>query len=573
MSRSMSRLSKRGCPRSDDRGIHGQRRRRGSRAATRQNKTKEQTVGRGFFAGTMWGALVGLLAVALATQLTVRRELSFPEPQAAALDVPGGSEFDQARPETEPVVPTVEAPPAQADAPVASADAPSAAESPRQTEAPSVGVATADPERAGQEAPAAPPAAEPPSERPAIPALDAALPAPPDAVAQLVAPMSEGAANVAPSGPDPATATGEVASLGQSAEPMSAPSVETESAAAPPAPALSDPPAAPAPAPDADPGTGNEIAAALPDTGSDAPPAGTPAEAPSAPATETTAPAPPSGTSPPEPSALDDTGLPQVGFSGASGVKVNRLPTIGDGEDEPVSEEVAGDASAPEVDPDAPPLVRHAVPFENPDLAPVLAIVLLHDDPVAPGPATGLDLPAQVSFAVDAGLLEAGSIADAYRDAGREIVLVPTLPPGAAPSDVEVALEVNLATVTEAVAVMDRPDSGFQSERAAVAQVVDAISQTGHGLVTFPRGLNTAQQLAERAGVPSRLVFRVFETGNADAVLRTLDQAAFRARQEGVVILVGEAEPATVGAIRSWIEGNGDEQVVFAPISAALTAK
>ena len=562
-------------------------------------------MGRGFFAGTMWGALVGLLAVALATQLTVRRELSFPEPQAAALDVPGGSEFDQARPETEPVVPTVEAPPAQAepvevaepepedtaapradiapaDAPVASADAPSAAESPRQTEAPSVGVATADPERAGQEAPAAPPAAEPPSERPAIPALDAALPAPPDAVAQLVAPMSEGAANVAPSGPDPATATGEVASLGQSAEPMSAPSVETESAAAPPAPppsdplappapALSDPPAAPAP--DADPGTGNEIAAALPDTGSDARPAGTPAEAPSAPATETTAPAPPSGTSPPEPSALDDTGLPQVGFSGASGVKVNRLPTIGDGEDEPVSEEVAGDASAPEVDPDAPPLVRHAVPFENPDLAPVLAIVLLHDDPVAPGPATGLDLPAQVSFAVDAGLLEAGSIADAYRDAGREIVLVPTLPPGAAPSDVEVALEVNLATVTEAVAVMDRPDSGFQSERAAVAQVVDAISQTGHGLVTFPRGLNTAQQLAERAGVPSRLVFRVFETGNADAVLRTLDQAAFRARQEGVVILVGEAEPATVGAIRSWIEGNGDEQVVFAPISAALTAE
>jgi len=544
----------------------------------------------------MWGALVGLLAVALATQLTVRRELSFPEPQAAALDVPGGSEFDQARPETEPVVPTVEAPPAQAepvevaepepedtaapradiapaDAPVASADAPSAAESPRQTEAPSVGVATADPERAGQEAPAAPPAAEPPSERPAIPALDAALPAPPDVVAQPVAPLSEGAANVAPSGPDPATATGEVASLGESAEPMSAPSVETESAAAPPAPALSDPPAAPAPAPDADPGTGNEIAAALPDTGSDAPPAGTPAEAPSAPATETTAPAPPSGTSPPEPSALDDTGLPQVGFSGASGVKVNRLPTIGDGEDEPVSEEVAGDASAPEVDPDAPPLVRHAVPFENPDLAPVLAIVLLHDDPVAPGPATGLDLPAQVSFAVDAGLLEAGSIADAYRDAGREIVLVPTLPPGAAPSDVEVALEVNLATVTEAVAVMDRPDSGFQSERAAVAQVVDAISQTGHGLVTFPRGLNTAQQLAERAGVPSRLVFRVFETGNADAVLRTLDQAAFRARQEGVVILVGEAEPATVGAIRSWIEGNGDEQVVFAPISAALTAE
>jgi polysaccharide deacetylase 2 family uncharacterized protein YibQ len=173
---------------------------------------------------------------------------------------------------------------------------------------------------------------------------------------------------------------------------------------------------------------------------------------------------------------------------------------------------------------------------------------------------------------VDAGLLEAGAIADAYRAAGREIVLVPTLPPGAAPADVEVALQVNFDVIPEAVALMDLPDGGFQAERQAVAQVVAAISATGHGLVTFPRGLNMAQQMADRAGVPARPVFRMLEAGDTDAALRTLDQAAFRARQEGTVILVGEAEPATVEAIRRWAEANRAGDVLFAPISAALSA-
>jgi polysaccharide deacetylase 2 family uncharacterized protein YibQ len=81
-----------------------------------------------------------------------------------------------------------------------------------------------------------------------------------------------------------------------------------------------------------------------------------------------------------------------------------------------------------------------------------------------------------------------------------------------------------------------------------------------------------AQQMADRAGIPARPVFRMLEAGNSDAALRTLEQAAFRARQEGSVILVGEAEPATVEAIRRWSEANAGGDVLFAPISAALSA-
>jgi uncharacterized protein len=265
---------------------------------------------------------------------------------------------------------------------------------------------------------------------------------------------------------------------------------------------------------------------------------------------------------------------PEPGFRSAAGVRVNRLPTIGG--DVPATEaEPAAEAPAPEDDRDAPlpALVRHAVPFESPADQPLIVVILVHDTAAAPGAATGLDLPVAVSFAVDAGIEGARAIAAAYRAGGREVLIVPTLPPGATPSDVKVALGVNLDMIPEAVALMDAPAGGFQSEREAVAQVVAAAAATGHGLVTFPRGLNTAQQLAERAGVPARTVFRLLDANDTDAALRVLDQAAFRARQEGGVILVGQAEPATVAALRRWVEANPNRQVAFAPVSAALTGE
>jgi polysaccharide deacetylase 2 family uncharacterized protein YibQ len=316
-------------------------------------------------------------------------------------------------------------------------------------------------------------------------------------------------------------------------------------------------------------------AAPPPVPGSDAPPAGAAAAPMAPPAEPVQAEAPAAPSAPPaDAAAARDTGIPAPGFAGAEGVRVNRLPTIG--ADAPAAEDAApepeGETAEAAPDPDAPALVRNAIAFENPDLRPVVAVILFHDAPAPPGAGTGRDLPVPVSFAVDAGLVEAGTVAEAYRAAGREILIVPTLPPGAAATDVEVALQVNLDVMPDAVALMDLPEGGFQSEREAVAQVVSAAARTGHGLVTFPRGLNMAQQMADRAGVPARPVFRMLEAGNADAALRTLDQAAFRARQEGAVILVGEAEPATVEAIRRWSEANAGGDVLFAPISAALAA-
>ena len=152
--------------------------------------------------------------------------------------------------------------------------------------------------------------------------------------------------------------------------------------------------------------------------------------------------------------------------------------------------------------------------------------------------------------------------------------MIPSLPAGAAPQDVEVALSANLESIPQAVALMDVTGSSFQSDREAVAQVVDVVSSTGHGLITFPRGLNTAHQQAERAGLPTGLIFRLLDGDNEteEQIRRTLDRAAFRARQNDAVILVGSATPSTMATVAAWAEDAGDD-ITLAPVSRALRAE
>jgi polysaccharide deacetylase 2 family uncharacterized protein YibQ len=573
-------------------------------------------LGRGFFAGILWGAVVGAVMLALASQLTARREAPVVgAPQQAELEIPGESEFNRPPPDAEPVLPAGDAAPA-AEAPaavaapepvtppiVADTEPAAAPEAVAETPAPAAAVEvpeTAEIAAPAVEAPAAPEAAPEVVAAPEPDAVVAAVPerSPVEAPAEVAQPAAPAAEEVAAAPAVTEAAPAAVAPAPAPAAPASPPVVLPGAVTPPAAPEAGENRIALSRAGDAAPAEARVASPVAP--GADAAP-GAVAEPPVAPAAEAVAVEPPaapeapataeSAAEPevaapevaqlPEPAEAPTGGMtagtaPTPGFGNADGVRVNRLPRIGD--PEPAAEaaaEAAPEAEAPAdavLDEDVPALVRNAVVFDNPEGRPVVAVVLLHDLAVMPGAETGLDLPVPVSFAVDAGLVEAGAVADAYRAAGREVLLVPTLPPGAAASDVEVALQVNLDVIPEAVAIMDLPEGGFQSEREAVAQVVNAITATGHGLVTFPRGLNMAQQMADRAGVAARPVFRMLEAGDADAALRTLDQAAFRARQEGAVILVGEAEPATVEAIRRWAEANPDGEILLGPVSAALGA-
>ncbi len=68
-------------------------------------------------------------------------------------------------------------------------------------------------------------------------------------------------------------------------------------------------------------------------------------------------------------------------------------------------------------------------------------------------------------------------------------------------ADVDVEHQIFLNAVPEAVAVMDIPDAAFQAGRNVATQVANVLAASGHGMITYSRGLNMGTQIAEDAGV------------------------------------------------------------------------
>jgi polysaccharide deacetylase 2 family uncharacterized protein YibQ len=234
-------------------------------------------------------------------------------------------------------------------------------------------------------------------------------------------------------------------------------------------------------------------------------------------------------------------------------------------------------AAAPEDAPEpAPPnaLRDNAAPFEAPDGSALLAIVLIDDPDSTLDPSVLDSVPFPISFAIDPMRPDAAARAATLRELGHEVVILGagTIPPGAAPSDVEVALAVARETMPQAVALMDDPASRIQADRPVLDATVAALADSGHGLLAFPRGLNAAEQSARRAAVPMATVFRLLDDPDQSAALitRGLGRAAVAAGQEGAVVVVGHTRPDTVTAVLSWALGSRLEQVTLAPVSAVL---
>ena len=581
-------------------------------------------MGRGFLAGIFWGGIVGLGLLLVSSQMLERQQLSFPRPEAAAVEVPGGSEFDQARPETDPVVPAPETRPAAeitgsvtvpetpsetvpsldtsslevptpaVETPATLGEAPEASEAEAETPATDAAPDRGNPSLAVPETPADAPdtqtaaqaEADAPEETAGSGAVEAASSTPPVVETEIAAlpsaqaetptgPASDPAPRIATAGTEPAAQlvpeVGAEPSLPGAAEVEDGPSLPEPSAEAAEPPAADVVAEAPEPAPEPEPEP-QPAPEPEPQPEPAAEPEATPEPEPAA------TPEPESGAAVVTVDGGDssffspvDTLTDQPGDTGTS-----RLPQIGEEQvaapDTGVGD-LTADAAAVEADqPDLPALEAFAVPFETTGEEALVALVLVQEGPVLTDEQLA-QIPPFVSFAIDASLPEAAEAAARYRAAGREVVLIPSLPANARPQDVEQALRANLDRVPEAVALMDVTGSSFQSDRNAVQQIVDAISDTGHGLVTFPRGLNTAHQSADRAGIKTGLVFRNIDGGgeSGEQIRRALDRAAFRARQDDAVILVGTTRPDTLVAVVEWAVGN--QAVTLAPISAALAGQ
>lgn len=245
----------------------------------------------------------------------------------------------------------------------------------------------------------------------------------------------------------------------------------------------------------------------------------------------------------------------------------SRLPLIG--------ETLENESDVVEEQVDLPPVKQFAVKIDVDADRPRMAIVLLHNADVAIGPEAIESFPFPVSIAVDTTLPDARDVMTQYRDKGFEVLALTNIPKSAQPSDVEVSLQAALSAVPEAVALIEGLGDGIQGSRGISDQVTDIIKDAGYGLIMQPNGLNTAQALAAKEGIPSAVVFRDFDGAgqNMRSIRRFLDQAAFRARQsENGVIMIGRMKPDTISSLLIWGLADRASKIALVPVTMTLSS-
>ncbi|MGR3464202.1 divergent polysaccharide deacetylase family protein [Limimaricola sp.] len=252
-----------------------------------------------------------------------------------------------------------------------------------------------------------------------------------------------------------------------------------------------------------------------------------------------------------------------AGLSGEDAVTIRR-PGAGTGD----AEEIA----PAELDEDAPALLRFAAPDMADAGAPRLSVVLVDTGALEAPVAAASSIPFPVTIGIDPEAPDAAARAARWREAGYEIAAMARLPVRATPSDVEVAYEAAFSTLPEAVALLDAGGAGLDSDGDVTAQALDRLARDGRGLVALPHGLATPLRQARARDVPAIEIYRdLGEVGQDDRVIRRfLDQAAFRARQQGSVALLAELNPETITALTLWGNRADREGVAPAPVSTLL---
>ncbi|MCX7299487.1 MAG: divergent polysaccharide deacetylase family protein [Rhodobacterales bacterium] len=221
-----------------------------------------------------------------------------------------------------------------------------------------------------------------------------------------------------------------------------------------------------------------------------------------------------------------------------------------------------------------PALVRFAAPFANPEGKPLMSVVLIDDGSLSGAASVVAQLPFPVTVAIDPAGSGAGPLIETYRAQGIEVMALARLPTGAVPTDVEITYEAVFRAMPDAIGVLDAGEGGLQSDSAVTDQAMSRLVTDGRGVVTLSDGLNMAARAAESAGVPAGTIEKDIdgEGHEPDAIRRALDQAAFRARQQSGVILLGRVKPDTLSSLMLWGSENEAGQIAMAPVSAILMA-
>ena len=220
----------------------------------------------------------------------------------------------------------------------------------------------------------------------------------------------------------------------------------------------------------------------------------------------------------------------------------------------------------------ASPLLRHAADFDYAADLPMIAVVLMDNALILDAPDVLSGLPFVPTIVLNAAAPDVTARMRAYRAAGIEVLLQADLPQGALLSDIETTYIAAFGLVPEAIAIFSDGTGPEAQDRILADQALRLIGDEGRGFVTLPRGMGGALRTITADGVPVAQITRDLDgAGEAgDAIERSLEQAALRARQLGHVVLLGRTTPETLAAIRNWAERSDPAQISLAPVSAIL---
>jgi len=167
-------------------------------------------------------------------------------------------------------------------------------------------------------------------------------------------------------------------------------------------------------------------------------------------------------------------------------------------------------------------------------------VIVVDDTPVVselPGGAT----PGVRVNRIGVGSDEAGTASDT-----QEAPAAPTEFPEGTPASVRYAAPYTNPQGIPELSVILVDDGSFDGAVASVADItvaetVAALAEDGRGLITVSQGLNSSLRIAESEGVPTSVIFRDLDGEGQDTrvIRRFMDQAAFRARQNSGVVLLG----------------------------------
>ena len=227
-----------------------------------------------------------------------------------------------------------------------------------------------------------------------------------------------------------------------------------------------------------------------------------------------------------------------------------------------------------QIAPVGPAIDAFAVPPVPTDNQPLMAVVLVDNGNMRLDPDILGSLPFTVTIAVPAKNDVHNALMRYYRDEGFEVALLIDLPEGSNATEVTEILDKAISTVSEATTILERTPGTLQNSREISTALADRLALSGHGLVLYDTGVNPALERAKSVAVPVKTIYRNLDqdNGNERAMRRFLDGAAFRAQQEGSVIITASPSPSVISALTFWSLQERSSSVIKTSLSQALLA-